>query len=123
MRGRRRCLRGYHAVDGNINQVGDQMESGSRIRSPRLTVIWVVFFILQLIMTLDLPAVLAQEAGGEQFKATAGPYEIRVTTITSNISLGQVSFAVTVVDVATGQPVPGASVTAKLTWPRKYEPQ
>jgi len=57
--------------------------------------------------------VLAQEEGSKQFSGTVGPYEINVVETPSNLSLSQVQVGVTVLNAATGQPVPDARVVLR----------
>lgn len=54
----------------------------------------------------------AQGQGSEvqRFQQVAGPYEISAAVVQSHLSLGTTLFAITVVDEATGLPVPDAKV-------------
>lgn len=64
-----------------------------------------IVLVFILVLGGFLPAkILAQGHSKEQFRETIGPYEIGFAAIPSNLSLGSVSFAVTVLDAATGQP-------------------
>ena len=58
--------------------------------------------------------VLAQESGSQPFTTTAGPYEITIWEDPSNLSLGQMLFVVRVINEATGEPVPNASVVIRF---------
>jgi hypothetical protein len=60
------------------------------------------------------PTALAQEALPEPFRQTAGPYEIGILAAPSTLSIGEVTFVVTVADAATGQPVPDAHVVIRV---------
>ena len=74
-----------------------------------------IALVILLVIAGILPAsILAQGHNREPFRETAGPYEISVVAIPSNLSLGRVSFAVTVLDAATGQPVTDASVVLQV---------
>ena len=69
-----------------------------------------VLLVLLLSWSLTTPLVQAQEDGVQRFREVAGPYEIKVAIVQSNLSLGTTLLAVYVVDEATGQPVPDARV-------------
>lgn len=61
----------------------------------------------------------AQESGTNQTGTTevnvrAGPYDITVVSSLSNLSLGQARFFITVLNVATGEPVRDARVVVRL---------
>ena len=74
-----------------------------------------IVLVFILVLGGFLPAeTLAQGHSKEQFRETIGPYEIGVAAIPSNLSLGRVSFAVTVLDAATGQPVRDARVVLRI---------
>ena len=61
-----------------------------------------------------LPTALAQEPLPEPYRETAGPYEISILAAPSTLSIGEVTFVVTVVEAATQQPVPDASVVVRV---------
>ena len=58
-------------------------------------------------------AALAQGVESEEFLGEAGPYEIRVSAVLSNLSIGQVQFYVTILEADTGMPVPDALVVLR----------
>ena len=73
--------------------------------------------VLLLLVALEgiLPAkMMAQGHSPDQFLETAGSYDIGVTAVPSTLSLGRVQFVVTVLDSATRQPVPDASVLLRV---------
>ena len=57
---------------------------------------------------------LAQEPLPEPYRETAGPYHISILAAPSTLSIGEVTFVVTVADAATGQPVPDAHVVVRV---------
>ena len=50
----------------------------------------------------------------QRFRESAGPYDISVALIQSGLSLGKTLFAVTVVEAASSNPVPGATVLLRI---------
>ena len=56
----------------------------------------------------------ASESGTTEVQVRAGPYDITVVSSLSNLSLGQARFFITVLDVATGEPVRDARVVVRL---------
>jgi hypothetical protein len=56
----------------------------------------------------------AQEPLPEPHRETAGPYEISVLAAPSTLSIGEVTFVVTVVAAETREPVPDANVVVRV---------
>ena len=82
-----------------------------------IRVVRVVSAFVTLVMLFGVLAphvVLAQESGAKPFTTTAGPYEITIWEDPSNLSLGQMLFVVRVINEATGEPVPNASVVIRF---------
>jgi len=52
----------------------------------------------------------AQDAEVLRVRQVSGPYDVRAAVVQSGLSLGVTLFAITVVDAATGQPIPDARV-------------
>ena len=71
--------------------------------------------LAMLFGVLAQQSVLAQEDGTRSFTATSGPYEITVWEDPANLSVGQMSFVVRVLNGTTGDPVPHASVLIRFT--------
>ena len=72
-----------------------------------------------VLVTLSLAAMapataLAQEPLPEPYRETAGPYEISVLAAPSTLSIGEVTFVVTVVEAETREPVPDANVVVQV---------
>ena len=81
---------------------------------------WVAIVTAGLIIAgtfapLGWPSVNAQEGGAEQVWKTVGPYEIGIDTVLSAEGFGDIHYAVTVLDAATKQPVPGARVLIRTS--------
>ena len=57
--------------------------------------------------------VLAQEGGKDQLWERAGPYDIGILERPSKFSVGKALFVISVLDAATGQPVPDARVALR----------
>ena len=80
-----------------------------------LSFIWFavgVFLILAALAGMRPTLVAAQAQGSEvqRFQQVAGPYQISAAVVQSGLSLGLTLFAITVVDGATGLPIPDARV-------------
>ncbi len=73
-----------------------------------------MLILAPMVGALALSPALAQENGDEPFTTSAGPYQIEVWAVPSNLSLGQVIFAVKVLDSATKEPVPDPRVTIRV---------
>ena len=74
----------------------------------------VILVGLLSIIGMTFPGVaLAQGVESEEFLGEVGPYEIRVSAVLSNLSIGQVLFYVTILEAATGLPVPDARVVLR----------
>ena len=78
--------------------------------------IMALLLLVMVVVMGGLPAgpVQAQESGTQQVQVRAGPYDITVVAALSNLSLGQARFFITVLDVATGNPVTDARVLVRL---------
>ena len=73
---------------------------------------------LSLFFALATPGpglVLAQDGGSQQVQVRAGPYDITIIESLSTLSLGSVEFYITVLDAATGEPVPDAHVIIRTS--------
>ena len=73
------------------------------------------FTVLVLIVTalLSPSAVLAQQPEGQPYHVDAGPYQIDVQAIASNLSLGTVEYLIIVNDSQSSQPVSDARVLVR----------
>ena len=56
----------------------------------------------------------AQDPLPEPYREIAGPYELGILAAPSTLSIGEVTFVVTVIDAATRQPVPDANVVVRV---------
>jgi hypothetical protein len=65
--------------------------------------------------------VAAQGPQPGPFQAAAGPYQITLEEQLSGLSLGQAEFVITLRELATGRPVPGARVALWLQSPRSTD--
>ena len=74
----------------------------------------VIIVIALALIAVAPTTALAQESLPEPFRQTAGPYDIGVLAAPSTLSIGEVTFVVTVADAATGQPVPDAHVVVRV---------
>ena len=83
--------------------------AGLSVQKGRTAAGIILAFVLVAVALAPSP-VRAQDGDGQQVIETAGPYEIGITTIPSNLTLGRVQFTITVLDAATRQPVSDARV-------------
>ena len=83
------------------------------IRTIRVAAKGISFLALILLWAFAPALVLAQQGGAEPPLKNAGPYEIGVQMVRSDLAVGFAQVAVVVLDGATGQPVPDARVVLR----------
>ena len=94
-----------------LGRFGDRRGIGAR----HLWLMWVAVgasLMLAVLAGMRPTLVAAQAQGSEvqRFQQVAGPYQISAAVVQSGLSLGLTLFAITVVDEATGLPIPDARV-------------
>ena len=99
----------YNLLTQVMLQIMMEAKTNRRIGGATIVLVFI------LVLAGFLPAkILAQGPSQEQFLETVGPYEIGVTAVPSTLSLGRVQFIVTVLNSATRQSVPDATVTLRV---------
>jgi len=76
---------------------------------------WAIFAVSAFAVALwvaawPLASAQAQEAPSGEVRVTAGPHDVRVFPVNTNLAAGFVQFSVLVFDPNTGEPVPDAKV-------------
>ena len=99
----------------DLGRSGDRSGIGARY----LSLMWVAVgasLMLAMLAGMHPTLVAAQAQGSEvqRFQQVAGPYQISAAVVQSGLSLGLTLFAITVVDEATGLPIPDAKVLLSI---------
>lgn len=104
---------------GGISLVTKRMPTLGRMKNRRgngllrLPLIWVAAGVIMIVLGMGPALASAQGQASEvqRFQNVAGPYKISAAVVQSGLSLGTTLFAITVVDAATGLPIPDARVS------------
>ena len=62
------------------------------------------------------PTLMAQEQRAWDIQQTTGPYDARVLTERSGLSVGRARFIITINDLATGEPVEGVEIVIRIKY-------
>lgn len=92
----------------------------TRLRKVKLPVnhlsIAMVLTIFAVLLLSPPPTLRAQEQRAWEIQQTTGPYDVRVLTERSFLSVGRARFIITINDRATGEPVEGVEIVIRIKY-------